>query len=222
MLHAGARDTDCIHFLERVFADEAGRHLAADHHQRDGIHVGRGDAGDGIGHAGAGSHQRHADLVGRARVAVRGMHRGLLVANQHVFDLFLLEQLIVDEEHRAAGVAEYVLDAFFLQTADGYFCACQFHESTTLKKLRKTAQDKGWRHFGQPLRHVRNGNFPDRGTNRGMNLLVSVPFIWEPPNCPRHSNFQISSPKWNDAPINRRNSPCATSMQPWTSCRMRC
>ena len=68
-----------------------------------------------------------AHLVGGARVAVGGMHRALLVAHEDVLDPVLLEQLVVDEEHGAAGVAEYVLDPLLLKTADGDLRAGEFH-----------------------------------------------------------------------------------------------
>jgi hypothetical protein len=43
------------------------------------------------------------------------------VAYEDVLDLVLLEQLVVDVEDRAARIAEDVLDAFFLETADDDF-----------------------------------------------------------------------------------------------------
>jgi hypothetical protein len=58
-----------------------------------------------------------ADLVARARIAVGGVRRALLVPDEDVLDLVLLEQLVVDEQHRAAGVAEDDLDPLFLQAA---------------------------------------------------------------------------------------------------------
>ena len=76
---------------------------------------------------GPGGHQRDADLLGRPRVAVGRVHRALLVAHQHVLDLVLLEQRVVDEQHRAARIAEDVLDAFFLQAADDDFRTRQLH-----------------------------------------------------------------------------------------------
>ena len=51
------------------------------------------------------------------------MGGALLMAYQHVLDLVLLEQLIVDVQDRAAGVAEDVSHAFFLQTAHEDFGA---------------------------------------------------------------------------------------------------
>ena len=66
-------------------------------------------------------------LLRRARIAVGGMHRGLLVPHQDVLDLVLLEELVVDVEHRAAGIAEDILDAFFLQAADDDFRTGELH-----------------------------------------------------------------------------------------------
>jgi hypothetical protein len=40
------------------------------------------------------------------------------MTNEDVLDLVLFEQLIVDMENRPAGIAEYVLDLFFLQAPD--------------------------------------------------------------------------------------------------------
>ncbi len=76
---------------------------------------------------GAGRHQRDADLLARPRVAVGRVHRALLVPHQHVLHLVLLEERVVDVEHRAARVAEDVLDAFFLEAADDDFRTRQLH-----------------------------------------------------------------------------------------------
>ncbi len=64
MLDARPRDTDRVAFLERVLANRVRRHLAGDDDEGDRIHVGSGNAGDGIGHARPGRHQRDPYLVG--------------------------------------------------------------------------------------------------------------------------------------------------------------
>ena len=56
------------------------------------------------------------------------MHGALLVAHEHVLDLVLLEELVVDVEDRAARIAEDVLDALFLETADEDFRTRQLHD----------------------------------------------------------------------------------------------
>ena len=55
------------------------------------------------------------------------MDRRLLVAHQHVPDLVLLEQRVVQEEDRAAGVTEDILDLFFLKAPDYNFGSGQHH-----------------------------------------------------------------------------------------------
>jgi hypothetical protein len=39
-----------------------------------------------------------------------------------VLDLVLLEQFVIDEQHGTAGIAENMLDLFFLETPDYNFC----------------------------------------------------------------------------------------------------
>ena len=106
VLGAGPGDADRVALLEGVVADQVRRHLAGDAHDGNGIHQRIGEAGDGVGGAGAGGDQHDADLAGRARIAFGGMHRAAFLAHQHVLDLLLLEQLVVDRQHGAAGIAE--------------------------------------------------------------------------------------------------------------------
>ncbi len=118
VLHAGTRDADGIAFLEGILSDIGVRHLPRDHHQRNRIHVGGGNAGHGIGRARTGGHQRHADLVRRTRQTVGRMYCSLFVANQNMFDLILLEQRIINVKDRPTRIAEYIFDLFFLQAPD--------------------------------------------------------------------------------------------------------
>ena len=70
-----------------------------------------------VGGAGAGRHQHHAGLAGRARIAFGGVAGALLVPHQDVLDVALLENLVIDRKHRAAGIAEQVLDAMIDERA---------------------------------------------------------------------------------------------------------
>ncbi len=121
----GARpgDADGIAFLKRIVADEMGGHLAGDDDERDGVAERVGQAGDGIGGARPRGDQHGADLAGRARIALGGMHRALLVAHQDVLHLVLLEYGVVDRQHGAAGIAENVLDALIGKRRYHHFCA---------------------------------------------------------------------------------------------------
>ena len=77
---------------------------------------------------GTGSHERHADPLGRTGIGVGCMNSGLLVADQDMLDLFLLEQCIIDMKHGAAGIAENAVDLFFLQAPDYNFCTADHHD----------------------------------------------------------------------------------------------
>jgi hypothetical protein len=66
-------------------------------------------------------------LVARPGVPVGRVDRALLVADEHVLDLVLLEELVVDVEDRAARIAEDVLDALFLEAADDDFGTRELH-----------------------------------------------------------------------------------------------
>ena len=94
------------------------------HDQRDRIHQRVGEPGDRIGGAGAGGDQ-HARrrLPVRAGIAFGGMDRALLVAHQEWRMRVLLEQRVIDRQHRAARIAENDLDALVLQRAQEHFGA---------------------------------------------------------------------------------------------------
>ena len=121
VLDDGARDADGVALLECIQTDSRCGHLAGDDHHRDAVHVGGGNAGDGVGHAGAGSDQGHADVAGGARIAVSGVHCSLLMAHQYVLHGVLLVQGIVNIENRATRIAPDVLHAFSLQGFDENF-----------------------------------------------------------------------------------------------------
>ena len=66
------------------------------------------------------------------------MHRALLVAHEDVLDLVLLEERVVDVEHRAARIAEDVLDAFFLEAADDDFRTRELHGLTLIVDVERS------------------------------------------------------------------------------------
>ena len=63
VLGAGPRDADRVAFLERVVADQMGRHLPGDADDRDRIHQRIGEAGHRIGRARAGCHQQRTPTL---------------------------------------------------------------------------------------------------------------------------------------------------------------
>ncbi|KAK72916.1 hypothetical protein L573_2108 [Bordetella holmesii H620] len=145
VLDAGTRDAHGVAFLEGILADGRSRHLAADDDHGDGVHVGGGDAGDGIGDARTAGHQAYAHFLRGARVRVGGVHGSLLVTHQNVLEFVLLENRVVDVKHRAARVAENVFHAFFGQAAHDDVGAIEFHVvfpfSTGLARLSAARPD---------------------------------------------------------------------------------
>ena len=140
MLGAGPRDADRVAFLEGVVADQVGRHLPGDDHQRDGVAQCIGQAGDRVGGARAGRHQHAADLAGRARIAFRRMHGALLVAHQHMLQAVrLLEQRVVDRQHGTARIAEQMLHALVGERLDHHFGAGHFLGHALLHRSSPTS-----------------------------------------------------------------------------------
>ena len=117
VLGAGPGDAGGVGLLERVVADQMGRHLAGQADHRDRIAQRVEQAGHRVGGAGARGHQHHAHLAGRARIALGGMHGRLFVAHQDMAQPVLLEQLVIQRKDRAARIAENHLDALVDQRA---------------------------------------------------------------------------------------------------------
>ncbi len=108
----GHRQGDAVDvdLLERVLAEEGGRHVPGDGDHRDGIQQGGPDAGDQVGRAGTGRAHAHADPAGDAGVAVGGMRPALLVADEHVAQFRVVAQHVIQREDHAARVAEEDVD----------------------------------------------------------------------------------------------------------------
>ena len=103
-----------IDLLVRMAAEVVRRHVAGNHHHRDRIERGVGDAGGGVGQSGTEMRQQHAGLARRARVAVGGVGRDLLVARRHEADPALSER-VEERDDRVPAQAEDHLDAEALE-----------------------------------------------------------------------------------------------------------
>ena len=132
----GARpgDADGVAFLERVVADQMGRHLAGDADDGNRVHQRVGEPRDRVGGARPRGDQHAADLAGGARIALGRVHGALLVPHQDVADLLLVKQRVVDRQHGAARVAEDMLDPLVGERLDHHFGAghlghCWLHSS---------------------------------------------------------------------------------------------
>ena len=84
---------------------------------------GIGQAGNGIGGAGTRGHQKHARLAARPGKAFGGMGRPLFVAHEHMLDVLLVKQGIVNWQDGAARIAENCFDSLIPQRPDDHFRA---------------------------------------------------------------------------------------------------
>ena len=156
VLGGRAGDAGGVGFLEGVVADQMGGHLAGQADHRDAVHQRVGQAGDGVGGARPAGHQHHADAAGAAGIALGGMHGGLLVPHQDVADRVLVEQRVVDRQHRPARIAENDLDPLVLERTQEYLRAgggggfgtgrwlcCICHDSAPLIRPRRRVNSSG-------------------------------------------------------------------------------
>ena len=114
----GHGDAGDVYLLEGVLADEVFADVAGDKHNRGGVVVGGGDAGDQVGGAGAGGGEAHPHLSRGPGVAVGGMGRALLVGGEVVADFFAVAvelEFVVNVQDGAAGVAEHRVHALLQQ-----------------------------------------------------------------------------------------------------------
>lgn len=123
MLNNGARNAHHVSFLKSIGADQAAVHLAGDNNHRNGIHVGGGNAGNSIGRTRPGGDQHHTGLAGCSRVPVGRMGGSLFVAHEDMFDLVLVEDGIVNMQHRPTGIAKQNVHALIVQRTNQHLSA---------------------------------------------------------------------------------------------------
>ena len=104
-------------------ADQACGNLTGDNDQRDGIHEGIRNAGNGIGRARTRGHQDHAGLAGRAGIAFRRVGRTSFMPDQNVANALFSKESVVNWQHRAAGIAENIFDPLADQAFDQDACS---------------------------------------------------------------------------------------------------
>ena len=112
VLGDGSGDAGNIRFLERIPANEVGGYLTADHHQRDGIHIGGGDAGDHIADPGTAGGETDAYFSRSPGIPVRCMDGSLFMAGEDMGE-FHPVQGIIQAQHRTSRISEDDLDLFF-------------------------------------------------------------------------------------------------------------
>ena len=112
VLGEGGHRAGDVHLLEDVPAQQMAGHLAGDGHHGDGVHIGRGDAGDEVGSARAGGDHAHPHLAGHPGVARGHMPRVLLRPDQGVAYLRVGPEHIYNGADGRAGIAEDVVYLF--------------------------------------------------------------------------------------------------------------
>ena len=173
VLGATAGDAGGVALLERVRADEMGRHLAGDADQRDRIEQRVGQAGDRVGGAGTGRDQQNADLAGRAGVALGRVGRALLMAHENVPQLVLIEDRVVDRQHRAARIAEHDVDALILQRLDHHLRAGHVPGHNRCSPLSRRTLWPSFREFKATKKAPRGPWVMRQGTDRAYARLLS-------------------------------------------------
>lgn len=130
----GGGDPRRIRLLKGVLADQGRGHLAADDHQRDGIHMGRGNAGDHIAHSRPAGGDAHPHLARGPGIAVGGMDGPLFVAGEDMREFRFID-CIVQAQYGTTRVPEDHRDLFGFQTCKDGFCAGHFHQGTSFSFL---------------------------------------------------------------------------------------
>ena len=127
VLGAGPRDADRVAFLERVVADQVGRHLPGD--------ARRAGSNPSARRSARSPHWSRRDprSPARSRPCRSSAHslrprapRPARGAPGCAATFVLLEQRVIDRQHRAAGIAEDVLDALVGERLDHHFGAGHF------------------------------------------------------------------------------------------------
>ena len=86
VLGAGPGNADNIDFLKSIVTDKRRGHLPGQDDKGNGIRVGCGNTGDGVGSPGARGDQANPHLPRGPGIAIGGVHGGLFMTHQHMLD----------------------------------------------------------------------------------------------------------------------------------------
>ena len=103
-------DAGDVDLLEGVLAQEGGGHVAGDRDERHGVQLRRGDRRDEVRRGGTGRAQADADPAAGAGIAVGGVAAALLMTDEHVADLGVVAEDVVERQDHAARIAEQDVD----------------------------------------------------------------------------------------------------------------
>ena len=130
----GAHQLRVVHVLEAAAVLLRARVAAREHEHGSARDMRVGDAGDGIGHSGAGGDQRHPELAGQFGMSLRHVNGRALVANIDDANSFRIEPH-PDRHDVAAAERKHARDAAaFQETCNqvGSTIGQNFHVTTPL------------------------------------------------------------------------------------------
>ena len=104
-----------IHFLMGMTAVIIAGHIARYNYHGDGVEGGVGNAGNGVGKAGAQMAHYHGSLAGKPGIAIGGGGRYLLMTNRDILELVASVQSIQQTDYGMSAKAEYIFDAAALK-----------------------------------------------------------------------------------------------------------
>ena len=182
VLGAGAGDPDGVGLLEGVRSDHEGRHLPGEHDDGDRIHQRVGDAGHRIGGARSGCHEHHTGPARGAGIALGRMDRPLFMAHQHMADPVLLENLVINRQHRAAWIPEYDVHTLVLEGLNHHFrsghLTCHmlapFMTSFNLRAHKKTPEVSGAHGYRYGVRYRPMRHCPTSTIMRAIGRVLCV------------------------------------------------
>ena len=141
VLHHRLGDAHNIHLLEAVPSQSIHGYISGNGHKRHRIQVGIGNAGHQVCGTRTAGGNHNAGLAAGSGIAVCRMAGSLLMGGDYMVDaITAFVQLIVDVQHRAAGIAENGIDALIDQLLNQDSGSIQSHPnppSTELTLPRK-------------------------------------------------------------------------------------
>src|SRR5699024_9698494 len=108
-------------------------YVGGDGHDRNRIHISRGDPCHKVRGSRTGSSEADAYFPGSPRVSVRRMGRALFMGSQDMIDLILIFiQSVVHVQDGSARITEDGVHALFFQTFYNNFCTSKLHSVSSL------------------------------------------------------------------------------------------
>ena len=106
-------DTDNIHFLKCIIADQIFRHLTGEAHQRNTVVVRRGNSCYQIRRSRTTGDEADADLSCGSRITVCRMNQALLMSRKHQINTMTIMECVQEIDDHTARICKNSIHAFF-------------------------------------------------------------------------------------------------------------